>query len=291
MSIREDIDGNFLANSIMMDSFFGYHILVEGQTDELFYSKFLSSEYTNIMICHGKEKVIEAVQILDRMKTSARYIAIIDKDYDFLDSNIIISNNLLRTDVHDVETMCIQSLCFDDFSREYIQKTKVNKIEDLKTRTLREHIFEIAIPIAKARILSLKNSYSLKFKPVGKEIKELDYTKFVCKNSFSFLGNVEMLNTLKLYFNQGLPKTIEDMEKEIESLNLENFNIHDVVHGHDLTNILVIGIKKSIGRSSFSNIKREDVERALRLAYSKEEFTKTQIYNHLLKLSPEILNC
>ncbi len=291
MSIKEEIDGNFIANSIRMDSFNGYYILVEGQTDELFYSKFLNNEESNILICHGKENVIDAIHILDKSKTHVKYIAIVDKDYDFLDNNMPISNNLLRTDFHDVETMCIQSICFDDFSREYIKEEKVNEICISKSKTLREHIYEIALPIARARILSYKNNYSLKFKPVGNEKKELDYTKFICKNSYSFLGNTEMLNTLKIYYSQGLPKTIEEINKELEALNLKKFDILDIVHGHDLTNIIVIGIKKSIGKSSFSNIKREEVERALRLVYSKQEFIKTKLYENLSKLSPNVLNC
>ena len=84
MSIREEIDGDFMANSLRMNSFQGYSVLVEGENDELFYSKFLDEKKVQIEICHGKKNVLDAIKILDENNKNKKYIGIVDKDYDFL---------------------------------------------------------------------------------------------------------------------------------------------------------------------------------------------------------------
>lgn len=289
MSIRQEIDGDFIANSLRMDSFQGYYVLVEGENDELFYSKFLDEKEVQIEICHGKENVLDAIQILDENSRNKKYIGLVDKDYDYLLDNIFESDNLIRTDFHDVETMCISSSGFDDFSKEYCKASKVEALCSEKSKNLREHIIELAKPIAGLRILSVKNKYSLKFKPSSRETKELDYTKFICKNNYDFLGLEDLLKSLERFYNQGLPKSNEELIKELKSLDLSKYEILDIVHGHDLSNIIVIGLKKTIGKSSLNNTKRDEVERALRLSYSREEFKGTNIYQSLNSISSRIL--
>ena len=289
MGLKKEINGDFIANSVRMDSFLGYYILVEGENDELFYSKFLDENEVQIEICHGKENVLEAVQILDRNGASKKYIALVDKDYDFLVENPFKSENLVRTDFHDIETMCISSTAFEDFIKEYCQSHKIDNICSPKSKSLKEHIFDLAKPIAGLRMLSIKNNYSLKFKPSGKESKELDYTKFICKDKYDFLGLDSLMKALERYYNQGLPKSNEELIQELESLDLDKYEILDIVHGHDLSNIIVVGLKKSIGKSSLNNTKRDEVERALRLSYSREEFSKTSIYKNLSGISDKII--
>ncbi|WP_437823717.1 DUF4435 domain-containing protein [Tenacibaculum mesophilum] len=289
MSVREEIDGDFIANSLRMDSYKGYYVLVEGNNDELFYSKFLNENEVQIEICHGKENILQAVQILDENNANKKYIGLVDKDYDFLKDSPVESNNLIRTDYHDIETICISSKAFEDFSKEYCKEEKVDKICNEVSKSLKEHILELARPIAGIRILSIKNNYTIKFKPSGKETKELDYTKFICKDKFRFLGLNTLMSTLERYYNQGLPKSNEEIISELEALNLDEYEILDIVHGHDLSNIIVIGLKKTIGKSSLNKTKRDEVERALRLAYSKEEFTKTEIFRNLKAISSKIL--
>lgn len=289
MSLKNEINGDFIANSVRMDSFSGYYVLVEGENDELFYSKFLDKSEVQIEICHGKKNVLDTIQILEDNDAGKKYVAIVDKDYDFLLEKPFESNNLIRTDYHDIETMCISSKTFEDFSREYFKSEKVENLCSKKTKNLKEHLLELARPIAELRILSIKKNYTLKFKPSGKETKELDYTKFICKENYDFLGNDRLLQAIERFHNQRLPKSNEELIHELESLDLTKYEILDIVHGHDLSNIIVVGLKKSIGKSSLNKKKRDDVERALRLSYSREEFAKTQIFKQLNAISNTLI--
>lgn len=289
MSLKQEINGDFVANTVRMDSFKGYYVLVEGENDELFYSKFLDESEVQIEICHGKNNVLEAIQILDKNVSNKKYVGIVDKDYDFLDEKPFTSNNLVRTDYHDIETMCISSAAFEDFSKEYFKSEKVENFCSKKSKSIKEHLLELARPIAELRILSIKNNYTLKFKPSGKETKELEYTKFVCKDKYDFLGIENLLQTIKRFHNQGLPKSNEELIQELDTLDLSKYEILDIVHGHDISNIIVVGLKKAIGKSSLNKTKRDEVERALRLSYSREEFAKTQIFRSLISISDTLI--
>ena len=289
MSLKNEINGYFVANSVRMDSFGGYYVLVEGENDELFYSKFLDKSEVQIEICHGKDNVLEAIEILDKNGASKKYVGIVDKDYDFMVEKPVESKNLVKTDYHDIETMCISSTAFEDFSKEYFKSDKVENLCSKKTKSLKEHLLDLARPIAKLRILSIQNNYNLKFKPSGRETKELDYTKFICKDNYDFLGNDRLLQAIERFYNQGLPKSNEELIQELESLDLTKYEILDIVHGHDLSNIIVVGLKKSIGKSSLDTTKRDEVERALRLSYSREEFSKTQIFKKLNAISNTLI--
>tara|TARA_R100000988_G_C3988182_1_gene161095 strand:+ start:398 stop:1270 length:873 start_codon:yes stop_codon:yes gene_type:complete len=289
MSLKEEIDGVFIANSIRMDSFNEYYILVEGENDELFYSKFLNENQTQIEICHGKDNVLNAIKILDNTKHGKKYIGLVDKDYDFLFDEIIESENLIRTDFHDIETMCISSESFDNFTKEYFNKSKTEKLKTKNSKSIKEHIIDLALPMAQIRIVNAINQYAIKFKPSGKETKPLDYSKFICKNSYDFLGFENLLEALKKYYNQGLPIKNEDLINQIKSLDLSKYEILDICHGHDLTKIIVIGMKKVIGKSNLSNTKQEEIERVLRLAYSKEDFDKTTVRRQIMTFSEGLL--
>lgn len=289
MSLKEEIDGDFIANTIRMDDVEGYYVLVEGETDELFYSKFLNSELTQIEICHGKQNVLDAIKILDEANVQKKYFGIADKDYDFLDLNSFQSKNLIRTDYHDVETMCIASDSFENIVKEYFNNEKIKLLKQDSSKSIVDHILDIAKPIAELRVVSINHNYKLKFKPSGIQTKELDYTKFVCKDNFCFKGVESLLETIKKYYNQAVHIPNEELVEKINNTDLSNYEILDICHGHDITKIIVVGMKKAIGKSNLSNTKPDDIERAMRLTFSKEDFYKTDLKKNIESISMELI--
>jgi len=290
MSLINEIDSDFIANSIRMVNIEGYYILLEGETDELVYSKFFNSKKASFEICHGKENLLSAIKILNESNCTQNYIGIIDKDLDHLSKSHSVEDNILETDFHDLEIMCFNSNAFQSFSLEYFSKTKIERYDNLDN--IKECIQNLALKISKLRLLNFHNEYNLKFKPnlKNKETKELDYSKFICKKDFKFLGYDIFLEAISKYYNQGLPKNKDVIKKEIEGLDINNFNILNLIHGHDLTSIITLSLKSAIGKSSLSNSKRDDVERAIRLAYSYEDFKKSILYKKIISIDSTLLN-
>lgn len=290
MSLREEIDDVFIANTIRMVKIDGYYILVEGENDELLFSKFFNLDYSSIEICHGKEKLLSVIKILETENTLQKYLGIVDKDLEFLNTNNPTFDTLIETDYHDLEIMCFVSDAFKSFALEYFSKNKIKRFGDLAQ--LKNHIIELALQISKIRLLNFLKEYNLKLKPNKKkqETKELDYSKFICKKEFKYLGHDILLNTLSKYYNQGLPAEIKTLIKEIEELDTTKINALDLIHGHDLTNIISLGIKNCIGKSSLSNTKREDVERAIRLSYNYNDFKNSELFKKINAIDLNLLN-
>lgn len=289
MSLIEEITPEIIANSICQDIYDGYFILVEGSTDELFFSKFLNSDNCQIEICHGKENVIEVIDIINKrdIKKSCKTIAIVDKDYDFIDDNKI-PDNLLYTDNHDVEMMCLKSDSFNNVAKEYFSNKKIENLMQ-QVECIRSYFIKIIKPISELRILCKMENLNLSFKPSKLRPKELDYEKFICKNDFVFKGYDELINAVKTYYNQAVHLNNKDLINKLKQLNLEEYDAYDICHGHDLTKAIHIGLKKKIGKNKLIGVTSEEIERALRLAYSINDFSKTEMKKKLDKIDKKIV--
>lgn len=290
MSLIDEIDSDFIANSIRMVKIEGYYILLEGETDELVFSKFFKSENVSFEICHGKENLLSAIKILNVSKCQQNYLGIVDKDLDhFLESHSI-EDNILETDFHDLEIMCFTSNAFKSFAIEYYSKNKIERFKNIDV--IKDHIRDLALQVSKLRLINFQNKYNLKFKPnlKNKENKELDYTKFICKKDFKFLGYDTFLDSISKYYNQGLPKDKNLIKKEIQELDINNTDVYSLIHGHDLTSIISLSLKSVLGKSSVSNSKRDDVERAIRLAYSLDDFKDSKLYQKIISIDASLLN-
>ncbi len=290
MSLKDEITPDIIANTICQDIYDGFYILVEGDTDELFFSKFLNPDKSQIEICHGKENVVEAINIINQRnnRKTPKTIAIIDKDYDFLD-NVTYPNNVIQTDFHDVEMMCLKSDSFDNVAKEYFSKKKIEKLKQEQIECIRSYFLNIIKPISELRILSKKEKLNLSFKATEERPKELKFEKFVCKDNFVFKGYDDLINAVKTYYNQATFLNNEDLIEKIKKLDLDKYDAFDICHGHDLSRVIQIGLKKKIGKNKLINVTVDEIERALRLAYSLADFSKTDLKKKVDSINQELV--
>lgn len=286
MSVKNEIDLDFIANEICMDkSYDGIYLILEGDSDELLFSKFVKEESCDIRVADGKENVINLIEMLNN-RGKDKVIAIVDKDLDWMNSSTHYSSNVYTTDYHDIEIMCVFSDSFGYVMKEFCSKRKLVNFASIDK--LREYIVMLSLPIAHFRIYDKENNLNLSFKPNGKKEKELDYTKFIDKLSFEFLGYEVMIETVKRYYNQAISLNTENIINGIHEICNRELKVENMLHGHDVTNIISIGLKKKIGKSITQNANSEDIERSLRLAYTFSDFSKTQLYQDIITYSNRI---
>ncbi|HSC52345.1 MAG TPA: DUF4435 domain-containing protein [Phnomibacter sp.] len=292
MALIDEIDAEFIANSIIIDTYDGYYVLVEGETDDLFFTKFLNKSLCQIEVCNGKENVKEVLEIINsHLKKKEKTIGIIDKDFDsILAPSIPYPCNLLLTDFHDIEMMCVNSESFEYFSNEYFSKIKLsNFIKEMNISSIKDYLLNLVRPISELRIISQCENLNLAFKQTKEKTKELDFKKFICKDKFTFKGYPLLIETIKTYYNQGVKLDATDIEKKIKALDLTNFSNYDICKGHDFSRVLIIGILKRIGKSSITTLTTEELERSLRLAYTMADFQKTNLKKQLDSINPKIV--
>jgi Protein of unknown function (DUF4435) len=138
--MREFLTPNDRANEIKMlrSSFKGTFLLIEGSTDKIFYGRLTNKSICTLFPISGKPSskslVINVLQILEQSEF-AGVLAIVDADFDHLETLPASSSNLLYTDSHDLETMILSSNALEKVVGEYSSEDKmIDILPGLKAR-------------------------------------------------------------------------------------------------------------------------------------------------------------
>lgn len=230
--MREYITAHVVANTIRMkrSQFKGTIVVVEGSKDKKVYENFINNKECHIEIAHNKDNSTGAIKILEDSEVKG-ILAIIDADFWVLEEKRVDSNNIMLTDTHDIETMILQSPVLDRFIGEFGTENKIKVLKE----DIRSILLNAGVPLGLLRWLSLKDNLNLKF-------EEVSFSNFVEKN------------TLKT----NIPKMVKEVKNHSqlhsldENLVIKNMDkLRDcecdpwhICCGHDLVNIISIGLRK-----------------------------------------------
>jgi len=238
------------------------------------YEEFVNINKCRIIIADGKERVIKVLKLLEEESFSG-VLAIVDADFDILEGKLFDSVNLLQTDVHDIEIMMIASPALEKVLRQYGSKDKIRDLTNKFGKDIRSVLIESAMPIGYLRWVSLRENLSLKF-------EDLKFDKFIDKGKLT-VDIIRLIRIVQSHTsdNMGSQKS-QFKDDEIHSrMQQLSSDLHDPWHvccGHDVVNILSLGLCKAIGSNSSQEAKPDHVEKWLRLAYEWSYFCQTQLY-------------
>ena len=272
-----------IANAIMMDkSFKGYHLIVEGTKDYKLYSKFINKENVRISEAFGFEKVKLALQILTERGFSNK-IGIIDSDF----SKILGTNHkmdvLFITDHHDIEIMIIKTSALETVIRTFCSKKKIEDFETLNNNSIREIIFALGKEVGLIKLANKIHELGLIFKPKTAEGNQIKYKDFIRDCNLSFKGRECLVDSL-INYSRSKSTTLKSKAEiilRLEEISKKEYDLDQLVNGHDLSNILYLLIKKVFSSTSKMINDFNAIEDSLILAYEYEEFKKTQLYLEL----------
>lgn len=268
--MRDFITADREANAIRLrrSAFKGTFLLVEGSSDKVFYQRFVDSNKCELISVSGKPssklRVIKVLEILE-ISNFAGIMAIIDADFDYLENSLRNNPNLFYTDTHDLETTLIKSPALDKVISEFGSERKISKFnQDIRTVLL-----DAGILIGYLRWISQTDGLGLKF-------SNIIFSKFINEKTLQ----IDKLKLIKEVKNKSQAFILTDENLNQRLIDKQN-NSHDpwqVCCGHDLVEILSIGLRKAIGSNKVSDVEPESLERNLRLAYEQVYFTDTQLY-------------
>jgi Protein of unknown function (DUF4435) len=271
--VRDLRTGDADANQIRMrrSTFTGVFLLVEGSSDKFFYECFVDKLSCQISVISGKpsskERVIAVLGILEKSNFLG-VLGIVDADFDRLDSLSHNSPNLLLTDTHDLETMLINSPALDKVVRAFGSEEKIAKF-GTNVRTV---LVEAGISIGYLRWISQCDRLDLTFNGIK-------YSKFIKEQSLQ-IDELELIKEVKNK-SQMLSLDNKDILQRIAEQKSNNHDCWQVCCGHDLVEILSLGLRKAIGTMKSSEIEPDSLERSLRLAYEEVYFRQTQLYSNI----------
>jgi hypothetical protein len=277
---------------MMRTAFAGTILMVEGDTDCRVFNKWIEPSHCQILPAYGKENAIEALQLLEE-KSLRGILAIVDADFWHLDQMSLPSNNLILTDLHDLELMIIQSQALDRFLEEYGSARKIKQfLDNTITGDLRTELLYRSLPISLLRWLSIKEHLNLRFKrkrlqvkgkgkdkgKIKTEYRELDYDTFVHKESLTIDLSKLVLTILRFTEDISLHHYEKLLSKLSKLCEKPAYDQLQLTVGHDLTAILGIGLRKVLGNQSKEIADRNNIESILRLSYDYQDFKKTKLY-------------
>ena len=240
-------------------------ILLEGKTDIKLFRNIFNPNKTYISQINGKEKLKQALKILQDEGYSAIF-GIKDSDFDNLENITYENINLFITDYADMEIHMIESSAFESIINEFASEN----CYEIFLNNLKENLYRETSYIGYIRWFNERLSRNINF-------KRLNYENFINKSECNISIDLnklidEIINISDLNKNE--------IVREIEKLKVISDDYLQICNGHDITKLLAYLFNHQ-GNSDKTNIKQERIEEALRLSYNFNDFQKTRLYNNL----------
>lgn len=285
--MEEFITPERTANAIMQDkSFKGHYLLVEGNKDVKLYGKFLNTNNVKIKPAFGNERVKSILSILENRGFDKK-IGIIDSDFNKILDNDINIDGLFITDDHDIEVMIIKTRALENVIRIFCSNAQIAKFEKDNDTTIRNSLLEIGKEIGYLKLANNIHDLGLIFKPKKADGNLIKYANFTCDKTLSYLGNDKLIDTIMNYSRVKSPsmKTKPEIEEVFLKIKKDEFDLNQLVNGHDLSNLIYLLIKKVLKSRNKMLVNSNSVEDSLILSYEYDFFKETEIYANLKEWS------
>jgi 5S rRNA maturation endonuclease (ribonuclease M5) len=273
--MKEYISSHTIANEIRMKRslFLGVFTIVEGPTDSRIYKYLFSKTQCKTVVSHGKEKAVEALKILQK-ESFQGVIVILDSDFSRVEKQLLDNKDVFYTDTHDIETMILKSPALSRVLEEHGSVKKIDRFIKGKKMAVEDTLFKIAEPIGYLRWVSLRKKLNLKF-------EELPFLKFINKETLDL--NIKLLMVTIKHHSRQHEINDDILIEYIKELCNKGYDLAQICCGHDLIEILSISLRKVLGTNNANDVKREYIEKSLRLAYNIIYFRCTELYSELVK--------
>lgn len=246
-------------------------LVVEGLDDRLFYRKFYNN--TKFYVAHGKPNVT-ALMLLLTQRDIPGVIGILDADFEHLDG-VPCAPGCLRTDTHDLETMIMRSPALEHVIREYLpqedeEEGDVEPQEDVQERVTKaiRDLLHLGSQLGFYRWASATQKLSLIF-------DNLPYSDFILEKTWSWhQDGLHRALTRR-------PSRLQEALERLPELRACAPDPYQLCCGHDLVEILSIGLQRVVAQRRPAEVKPEILERDLRLAFDTSFFQKTDLYTSL----------
>jgi hypothetical protein len=241
--------------------------LVEGAEDQMFYSRFVDGACCRIEICYGKQNVLGVLAILERTGF-AGVVAIVDADYVHAEQQASTSQNLVHTDLHDLETMLVCSSALDNILIEYGPHDEHAALT-VQADAVRKIAIYIAARIGFLRWVSIRDDMGLDLSSVNM----VDVLADDGSLRWEALIMVTQTRSRKGVLQPDL------LHVRCEELAAASHPAEQICRGHDACAVLAFYASR-VWRTSHGTT-AGDIERGLRLAYKESDFVETKMFRQL----------
>lgn len=249
-------------------------LLLEGETDIRLFRSLLKHERITLDSVDGK---LDLINIVESLKSDGykAVIGICDADFDHILglSRSREDRGVYITDVHDAEMMMINSSAIQAFIDEYSN----HENHQILSVEAKEAAINAACTLGVLRLANAIKRFNLNF-------KGLNFKSFINIDKLSVSVDLDQLAQILIRRSPSLAEGVTEdvLLNEHRSLVEERHQKAQLCCGHDVTNIIAM-IYSQRWAACTSNINSEKVEQALRIGYSFEEFSTTDLYQKITR--------
>lgn len=267
-----EIDGYFIAAQIRLTRQVhkGSFLIVEGETDERAFRRFIDSDRCDIEVSFGKPNALQALDLLED-EGFPGVVAIVDADFDRVLGITYPLENLIITDQHDLELTIIASSAFDIFVAEHAENERFKQEFNNDIWSIRKRVVNASLPLARCRLVSKCQNLRIDF-------KSLRHDQFVSVADLSI--NSDML-IAELISHSPRCCTPAKLKAAVEREASMEHDPYQLASGHDVAAIVGITLRKLLAKRRDAQTWGSEIEKALRLAFDWEALQGTAIYKGL----------
>ena len=243
----------------------GAFLVVEG-VDDIRFWRTRRHDTCQLVDGEGKNNVVGAVGRLNA-EAIRGVLGIVDDDYDSLLGINCTTRNLVATDAHDLECILCRSSALDTVLAEFGVASKIQEFERVTGADVRTGLLERTLVFGRLRWAA--RCHNLRIAP-----KAIRIPRFVDIDTWT----VDSDQLVRAVLPSGSSHDCDVLKHRISALPVAD--PWRVAHGHDMIQILRIGLMNVLGKLPASK-GSEDIARVLRAAVALEELEKTTLYGEI----------
>ena len=210
----------------------GSFLVVEGKDDERFWKPRCHGS-GRLIEGQGKQNVIHGLQRLDEINFSGA-LGVVDSNHDYLDDTPLPSANLVRTDAHDLECLLCRSPALEGVLAEHGDTDKIVRFEQQHGMDVRTALLNRGLVFGRLRWAARRFNPNL-------GLGNINPRQFMDESTW-IVDDKELVRVA----SSNAQVDAQVLQRQITQLPPNKDPWH-VVHGHDLIEILRIGLRGVLG--------------------------------------------
>ena len=239
----------------------GSFLVLEGRGDMRFW-KSRSHDDCRLIDGKGKPNVVGGLRRLDEIGFAGA-LGVVDSNYDYLAGVPLESVNLVATDAHDLECLLCRSTALEAVLAEYGSDEKIGRFG--QSAGVRNALLERGLVFGRLRWAAQRFETNLRLPATRAFVDEKSW-------SVDEDGLIESVVAM----NEGVEANV--LRRQIA--DLPPADPWHIVHGHDLVEILRVGLLNVLGNLRAS-IGVKEIARGLRLAMPISDLQSTQLWQDM----------
>ena len=262
-----------------------FFLVVEGESDEKFFKKFLDFNTCGVSNIgendkgrdNNKASVLDFIEKQNKQNKKC-YLGIIDADFDHVLHKDQIPANVVMTDYHDMEMLILNSRPnMSSIYAELANPILIKEYEKTNNKLFIDSIMNVAYEIGLLKLVCINKD---KYHQLC--TKDLNYSDCIDK-----MFNIDLNELISRVVRSNPRKGATEFEisNQISNEKNKNHDIYQICCGHDVTKILELCFtsKNGLGFGNEAAINPSRIESLLRAIYTADAFKKTAMYKSILE--------